>query len=1068
MHRAGAIIAATVACVCAATAHADYGDARFAGLSPGQANVALLDDPGQFGRTTALSGAPLTVTVQYRRARGERAQSGRSWVTAGPAGRHCGATPARDGGRRLLTAAEMNALNPPFMTTAANAKPVTMPVGVTRVCSWVQVAGGPLRGPYVDDRRFVRGLFAVGAYEWYSASGAHFLNVEAASSDPMRQTQASESHGGTGCTTETRTQDATAYAGYYYFSDAISAGLPQDTSCGQVDFTYAVTSGALAGASDTYGRNIYARGANWDVLHQYGDCAPPSHEFGPPDPRQGLAWLARFGCRPGRIIEVPEYGHEGKPSTFRIWDVVADGAPFEMMPAGTVIDVLVDARPGQKLPGAPAPAPPAQAEPKPKHGDGYGGPPAAEDRPGCTHEVKAGPVDALAGCWVARGERSVSAGRVRLNGIDLTPARPGVTVAVDRRTFAVTSDGPVELRIGTLSLLRDRLEWTRPDAVFEIEGKAKDFSTTGQRVFGLPVDGSVALQLTGGKTQLTVTVKVPDEKPLQALKRLAGWSGELRAAATNDAGLVLDGAKISFPGLQFGFVEVQDAELAVSRTDTGAYHFDGGATVYPFRVSRIGIAGKVGFGPGDGYAKLDLAVENLNRLLVDGFFLQKIGLGLQINPFEVSGSLGATFGPQFRLDGKLVSAARIDGGLSYDGDKLEATGALELAEARSGDAKVTVGGDALVAAEGTVKLEVAGYGFEGKLDGWFDGLRAFNVEGSAALKLPGPDGKGDAVLSSRGAGACRHGFGPDFGFGYEWGRGVKGISFLATGCNLGRWRAEKQARAAQAGGATTLHVRPGLRQLAVRVQGAGGPPAVAFVAPGGRRIEGTELLDATTLLAQDPDTSATYLLVDRPAPGPWRIEPPASGPAIAAVSTSVPLPRLRIHTAVVGRGGRRVLRYRVAGLAGRRVTFVDAAGAARRTLGRARGRSGRLGFRPVPGPRGHRILAIVEQGPIPAGPARTVARFRAGSARPARPRSVRVRHNGTSAVIRWKAAKGVRTELVARLSDGQRILRIVPPGRGAVRLALVPRGVRGTVTLVARDGNGVASRAARARLRARH
>ncbi len=559
------------------------------------------------------------------------------------------------------------------------------------------------------------------------------------------------------------------------------------------------------------------------------------------------------------------------------------------------------------LPDGPGTAP----DPVPAPGDGYSGPPTESRAAGCSATVSSGPIAAIAACFRTRGTRAVSSGRVRLNGIDLTPARPGVAIAIDRRTRAITSTGPVELRVGSLSLLRAALDWRRPDAVFEVSGSSRGsgrrpgFRTGGQGLFGLPVKGSAKLRLAGGRTKLTVTLTLP-RAPGQ-LRRLAGYSGELTAAADNEHGLVLDGAKLAFPGMRFGFVEIQSAKLAVAQVGD-SYHFDGGATVFPFRIGRIGFSGALGFGVGDGYFKLGAAVEQLNRALVYGFFLQKVGFEAQADPFGIGGSAGVTFGPQFRLGGGLVSAARLDGSLAYlsgggdDPSSLRLAGALELAEAKAADGSVEVRGDGSVTAAGTFALKVGGYGLDGGLDGWFDGARAFEVEGRARLSLPGPDGAGDAILSSTGVGACRHGVGPDVGFGYRWGAGLSGITFAAGSCSLGAWRAERATAAGASGtaraaaGPLSVAVPRGRRQLALQIAGEGAAPAVAVVAPDGRRIEptaapGGEFADATTLLVQDPDTRATYLVVDRPRAGRWRVEPlPGSAP-VAALRTALPLPR---------------------------------------------------------------------------------------------------------------------------------------------------------------------------------
>ena len=273
------------------------------------------------------------------------------------------------------------------------------------------------------------------------------------------------------------------------------------------------------------------------------------------------------------------------------------------------------------------------------------------DRAGLLGEVKAGPLTGRAACWRAKGDAYESDGRARVNGIDITPVRPGTRVVIDRRTERLRSTGPVEVRLGTLRLLRATLDWRSRTQVFSLKW-AKD-----QKLLGLPVDGSAQLTLEGGATKLKVSVQIPKDPRLALLRRVARWSGDLTAAADNDRGLVLDGATVKFPGFSIGFVDVRDASLAFAAQPAGGFHLDGSAEVYPFRVSTVGFIGQLGFGTADGYLKLGIGVEQLNRPLFAGFFLQKLAGSLQVNPFGLAGSAGVTFGPQVRFRDELISSA---------------------------------------------------------------------------------------------------------------------------------------------------------------------------------------------------------------------------------------------------------------------------------------------------------------------------------------------------------------------------------------------------------------------------
>jgi hypothetical protein len=1011
---------------------------------------------------SVLAGAPVRVEAWHRPKRAVDSRDDvRMWVTSGSPRRRCAKEPGDDRGKLVLNKVDAFEVAPGHLRADGE---VTFKAGKTKLCMWTRINRGAYTKPISIDREMLPGLFGASIIHYYEPAWI-YEDAQAWSTHRMsadsRHTRQTGSGPNSTCETVTKAEESSRSRGH-------QSSLQHDVigyafQCRSRTLKWTVLDGPLAGTATekTYERADGPLGGA-SVIHHAGACAPAGLLYqGRNDAARVLSLLGQVGCTAGRVIYErlnPDRAPDG-----RVYELTTGGIPMRLAPAGTRVDVVVDGDP-------PATTPPAGTEPKPVPGTGYPGIPTPVATPGCTSEVKTGPVVALAACFLTKGDRVQSAGRVRLNGIDLTPARSGVTISIDRRTSAITSSGPVELRIGQLSLLRDQLDWRRPDQAFEIGGEPRKpdasgrFTTKRQHIFDLPVKGSAKLSLKGGATELSVSVSIPDSPRLRFLSGLADYSGELTAQATNDEGLVLDAAKVSFPGLKFGFVEIQDASLGVSRGGDGAFHFDGGATVYPLRFTRFGIVGELGIGPGDGYAKLALAGENLNKPLGYGIFMQRIGLGLQINPFGMKGSAAITLGPQWRVGGNLESLIRLDGTLEYLGKKVTQTGALEIVDTKAADGKIVFGGSsATVEASGNLNLTVKDYGFTGSLAGWVDGTRGFNLEGSAKIAVPGPDGTGDAVISTRGAGACRTGLGPDVGFGYTWGRGLGGISFVGSGCSLGQWR--EKARGAQVGGARTVAVPRGLRQLAVQLVGAGGPPRVAVIAPGGRRIEpsadpeGT-VLDAKTFYVMDADTGSTYLVVDDPAPGTWRFETLAGGPVVASLRTAAPLPSLRVRGRVSGRGARRVLRYSLTGLAGRTVEFYDG----RRRIGTARRARGRLRFSPAPGSAPRRVIrAVVLNGGIPTGRSRTVARYRAIT-RPPKPAGVRVSKSGLAdRVVRWRGSTELRYEVTARLTDGRRIRRIAPGGQRQVRIGLVPRGVRMRVSVVARDAAGIANAPAAAR-----
>jgi YD repeat-containing protein len=483
-------------------------------------------------------------------------------------------------------------------------------------------------------------------------------------------------------------------------------------------------------------------------------------------------------------------------------------------------------------------------------------------------------------------------------------------------------------------------------------------------------------------------------------------------------------------------------------------------------------------------------VENLNRPLAYGIFLQKIFASLQRDPFGVAGSIRATFGPQIRIPTEgLVAAVRADGGFSYlaahddDGDGVEEpsvfkiTGALKILQVDAQSSELKISGGKVSIDSKNSAFKVGDYGFESELKGWVSS-GAFNLEGKGNISIPGPDSGGEAVVSNVGAAACKRGFGPDVGWGYTWGHKLPKL--FGWGCHLGSWRGEEASGSslplagasasrarAQAGTVRQIVVAPHTRRLALRVRGTSGPPPVTFVAPDGTRYAPSgqpesAIVTDTVLATQDPVTGATYLAVDRPAPGRWRVEIPPTSGAIR-VSRGQALPPLKLHMRVTGRGPRRVLHYRADRLAGRHVTFVEAGGASRRVIGEAKQASGGLRFRPAFGPQAKRtIVALPSLGGVPA-PAAVVAHYHAGAIRPAKPHKLRVaRRPGFRRVITWRGPHALSYLVTVKTSDGRKLRYRRDGSHRRVAVDTVPDGAKVRVAVKAISRDGVASAAAHA------
>jgi len=618
--------------------------------------------------------------------------------------------------------------------------------------------------------------------------------------------------------------------------------------------------------------------------------------------------------------------------------------------------------------------------------------------------VTVDPVEAMS-CFRDRRGLKVSTTTVRVNGIDVVPAR-GSEVRLDPRTARLTTTGRAAVRLpigpyGTRRGVRvwrgERLDWAlravRPFKIRSTGGDTGPGSQPGfgeQVIGGLPLTGTAELAFEPGSARGKVGVEMP-RRPFK------GYVGDVAVKTTNPRGLILDEVKVTIPrasSKRLG-VDLNAATLALSRAKDGAFHWDGTATVelqgdrgkdLALDHKTLELTVEVGYGPGDGYFRLAGGLDGLNRPIYRGVHLQRIGLGAQVRPLKLTGSIGFSVGPQIDVHGQgKREAVSLDGTFEYEGEppcfQTKVAGKIMSVELADGRAKLCANG--LMEGEFRARTSpIRQIALEGRLAGWVVQDKAFSFEGTAGLQLgPLPAARADAVVSSVGMAACLR-TGPAVGFSYRW-RDRRPM-LLASGCGIGPWRAAKPeaaARRAQAGPpAATFAVRRGQRVAAFSAVGDGAAPQVALVGPRGERIAvGPDpRLDERVLAFQDPDAHVSYVAVARPAPGRWRLEAQPGSAPVTALRGASPRARVRVRARVVraGAGRARGLRYRIAGAAGARVRFVESGRGVRRVLGRATGRRGTLRFRPAPGRGARRIVALVERDGAPE-PARRVARFRA-------------------------------------------------------------------------------------------
>jgi hypothetical protein len=439
------------------------------------------------------------------------------------------------------------------------------------------------------------------------------------------------------------------------------------------------------------------------------------------------------------------------------------------------------------------------------------------------------------------------------------------------------------------------------------------------------------------------------------------------------------------------------------------------------------------------------------------------------NPLQLVGSVGLSGGPTVRG----VSAISVDGTLRAvldDPFVVEVTGKAKVANKfELADALVRYTSTGLFEFGAKAKFDLWRLHLNGGVDGWVDGLRAFDVEGEvkACLDVFGPDPCGDARLlfSSKGAAGCVGAYGYFVGAGATW-----DLDFDAfTGCDLAPYREVKPGPTVQAASTLTRTVLPkGLPSAAWEVIGDGsGPgPGVTLTGPHGERVtvsRAKPYVKRHGFLAELLAGGRTFVLVDRPAAGVWTLAGDGTVP-VRRVREARGLPRPSASATVSGHGRSRKLAWRLRPIRGQRVTFAEVGRGVRSVIKTTTKKRGSARFRPADGPAGRRkIVALVQQGGRPRTTLVAGSYSAPGPREPGRPRSLKIKRKGRSLVITWRPhPPGFRHAVYVVLSDHRRLVRIAGSGQTKVRIRGVRRRVGAKVAvrgLTPANGEGPAARA---------
>jgi hypothetical protein len=695
-------------------------------------------------------------------------------------------------------------------------------------------------------------------------------------------------------------------------------------------------------------------------------------------------------------------------------------------------------------------------------------------------QVRIGPIQAELqdGCFLsaATGRAKVSAGTLRLNGLEIIPDA-GVQVIIDPAARAIRSTGTVTVMlrapgIPDITLFRGSIQI---DAKGKSVGSSLISWTDGlfkPNLLGFPLAGDIDVRLTNGGVRIPVSVQLP--------KAFGNVRGAAELIADNRRGLVVDSLDFSADGVPLGPVMLR--RLAVQyRANGGTTTGDclrprtSGASALPNEWAGVfelqlpppnvgpGVCGSIRFGGGAFRAasfRIDLPYPGI--VLFPGVSMTSLGGGLSLTPAEITA--GATFGiiPAGANAALVRLDARIDARIS-DPFTLKGSATVTTAGVTIGDGTFTLSTDGYVALALNAGPSIGPIEVKARIAGFADGPRrefALGASGSVCIgDVCAPDA--EAVVSTKGIAVCL----PTFprGAGYSWGAPlIGGVKIWPVSCYASDYQVSDTRQAAfgdavAEGGAS---VPPGAPDVTFRVTGEGGVPAVDLIGPSGAPVApGGTVADPAGVL---------YLSVTSPPPGRWTVRARPGSPLIGEVSTSRSVAPPKVASArVTGARLKRVLRYRATLGEGQGITFAERGRAGVRILGPAKAGAGRIGFAPGPGPGGPReIVALLSQNGLVVQEV-VVTRYTAPPPpRLGRATTLRLRRSGTRAVATWRPGAAATAQRVqAVIAGGQRVNRIVG---GRTNRAVIPgvngRRVAATVTAIARDGH--AGRPARASLAA--
>jgi streptogramin lyase len=702
---------------------------------------------------------------------------------------------------------------------------------------------------------------------------------------------------------------------------------------------------------------------------------------------------------------------------------------------------------------APAPAPKAEAPPPPPppttNEDGAGIPPASCAKSSIHFSV----LTAHAGCFVKHGSSWDSSGRVRINGVDITPQKGG-NVEVDPSKLTLSAklasvdlgsllvyEGPLHLNLG---------------APFRLKVPSET------KLKGIALAGELLLEPTSAGMEVTANAMVGEQEGPNV-------TGEIKLDVTNSRGLVLEHLKLAVGEIELAKpkgLKIEKAELTYEHSSIGDVW--AGAVSVALPEPLPGVEGKLAITNGR-LSEIGVTVSSINKPIGEVVYLQKLGLDVDWVPnVTVTGTLGLSAGPI--LDGLEAPLAELEATLAVEFAQptvITATGNVTLigkVPLANGEAKWTLPdrfefhGEASLE-EGPASIRVAGYGLVSH--------EGFAFKGEGEISVPGVSGAGLAYMSEKGVTGCAEvSTGPLTvygGFGYHWGGELE---LWAENCEMLKFKTSAHL-ASVTSGPVSFTVPAGHSETLIGARGVGGYPAYTLTSPHGQVISraGAEqgaIGAGGYRWVTDPTKNGTYVLLGKPERGTWTLTPLAGSPPIDWTASALSAPPAKVKTKIVRRGHRDLLKWNASSVPGQTLRFEEVGRRTADVILKTSKAHGQILFTPASTGSGEaRHLQIeVSMNGLPRKILTGASFVVPAPPRPLAPRHVSITRRGRGVLISWTPPTGARTlQVLVTSSDGRRERFRVNARHHSLSFPNVIAPAHLTVSVTALAPDGVKSKA---------